>query len=113
MKFRIEEALDRPVAVFDDEQPPRSSLLSTFLEEARTSMKELLDKLENVRSGQASQHGYTGDGVSVEYYVDRAVIEELWPADEDVEPARIELPLDQARQLLLDWQTALNHWRRD
>lgn len=59
------------------------------------------------------QSGFTGDAVDVEFYSDRAVIKELWPAnEEDGEPERVEPPLDQARQLLLDWQAALEQWCR-
>ena len=101
-----------PVAVFEDEQSPRNWLLSSFLEEARTGMRDLLDEMERVQSGNSDRAGYTGDGIDVEFYTDRAVIEELWPAaGENAEPERIEISLDQARQLLLDWQIALERWR--
>jgi hypothetical protein len=101
------------MAVFDDEPPPRSWLLSAFLEEARTDVRRYLDELERAQKGESECTGYTGDDVDVEFYADRAVIEELWPtAGEDAEPERIEIPLDQAQQLLLDWQIALEQWRR-
>jgi hypothetical protein len=112
MKFRVEEANERPIAVFEDEPPPGSWLLATFLEEARTGVQDFLDDLERVRNGKTTHAGYTGNGVDVEFYSDRAVIEELWPAEgEDAEPERIEITLDQAQQLLLDWQIALEQWR--
>jgi hypothetical protein len=112
MKFRVEEANERPIAVFEDEPPPGSWLLASFLEEARTGVQDFLGDLERVRSGKTTHTGYTGNGVDVEFYSDRAVIEELWPAaGEDAEPERIEITLDQAQQLLLDWQIALEQWR--
>jgi hypothetical protein len=113
MKFRVEEANERPIAVFEDEPPPGSWLLAFFLEEARTGVQDFLDDLERVRSGKTTHAGYRGNGVDVEFYSDRAVIEELWPAEgEDAKPERIEIPLDQARQLLLDWRIVLEQWRQ-
>lgn len=111
MKFRVEQVDGRLIAVFDDEPPPRSWLLSSFLEEARPDVRRYLDELERAQSGESEPTGYTGDDVDVEFYADRAVIEELWPADEAAEPERIEITLDQARQLLLDWKVALERWR--
>jgi hypothetical protein len=112
MKFRVEEVNGRPLAVFEDEKPPRSWLLTSFLEEARVAVEDFLSKIESVQSGKLDSAGCTGDGVEVEFYSDRAVIEELYPAaGEDAEPERIEIPLEQARQILLDWQVALEQWR--
>jgi len=111
MKFRVEQVNGRPVAVFDDEQTPKSWLLSSFLEEARPGVQRFLDEIERALRGESEPTGFTGDAIDVEFYSDRAVIEELWPAGEDAEPQRIEIPLDQARQLLLDWQLAIEQWR--
>lgn len=111
MKFHIETINERPVAVFDDETSPVNWLLSTFLEEARTAIQDFLDEIERGREGDGKPTGYTGNGIDVEFYPDRAVIEELWPAaGDDDEPAKVEISLDQARQLLLDWRLALKHW---
>lgn len=111
MKFHIEMIDEHPVAVFDDEPPPGNWLLSTFLEEARTAIQDFLDEIERGRQGDGTPTGYTGNGIDVEFYPDRAVIEELWSAGGDeAESAKIEISLDQARQLLLDWRQALNHW---
>jgi len=112
MKFHVEEANERPIAVFDDEQPPRNWLLSSFLEEARTGVQDFLEEIERAQSGESERTGYTCDSVDVEFYSDRAVIKELWlTTGEDAEPERIEITLDQARQLLLDWQVALEQWQ--
>jgi len=112
MKFRVEESNERPIAFFDDEKPPRNWLLSFFLEEARTDVQDYLDEIESARTGELEHTGYGGNSVDVRFYADRAVIEELWPAGgEDAEPERIEIPLEQAQQLLLDWQVALEQWR--
>lgn len=111
MKFRVEETNGRPFAVFDDEPPPRNWLLTSFLEEARVAAVDFLDEIERVRSGAAAQAGCTGDGVDVAFHADRAVIEELWPSGgDDATPEMIEIPLEQARQLLLDWRAALEQW---
>jgi hypothetical protein len=113
MKFRIEEVNQRPMAVFDDELPPKSWLLTSFLEEARTGVQDFLDEIEFAKSGTVEHAGLTGDGVDVEFFSDRAVIKELWPANgKDSTVARIEIPLEQARQLLLEWQIALESWRK-
>lgn len=112
MKFRVEEVNERPMAFFDDEPPPRSGLLSAFLEEARTGVEDFLVEIERVQSGEADRGGYTCNGVDVEFYPDRAVIEELYPAaGEEAGPERTEIPLEQARQLLLEWKAALEQWR--
>lgn len=112
MKFHVEEINERPMAVFDDEPPPRNWLLTFFLEEARTGVQDFLREIERVQSGESERGGYTCNTVDVEFYPDRAVIEELYPAGgEDAEPERVEIPLRRARQLLLDWQAALEQWR--
>ena len=112
MKFRVEEDDGTPVAVFEDEQPPRSWLLASLLEEARPDVQMFIDELERARSGEAEPTGYSCNSVAVDFYRDRAVIEELYPAaGEDAEPERVELTLDEARQLLRDWQVALERWR--
>jgi hypothetical protein len=65
-----------------------------------------------VQSGESERGGYPCNTVNVEFYSDRAVIEGLYPAaGEDAEPERMEIPLHQARQLLLDWQAALEQGR--
>jgi hypothetical protein len=75
-------------------------------------VQDFLDEIERARSGEAESAGFTCNGVVVEFYRDRAVIEELYPAaGEDAEPERIEISLNQARQLLLDWQAALERWQ--
>lgn len=108
----MEEANGRPIAVFDDEPAPRNWLLASLLEEARTILPEFLAEIESAQSGKSGRFGITGDAVDVEFYPDRAVIKELWPdEEEDDEPERVELPLDQVRQLLIDWQAALDQWR--
>jgi hypothetical protein len=112
LKFHVEQVDKRLIAVFDDEPPPRKWLLASFLEQARPHVQRYLDEIERARSGSSEPTGYTGDEVDVEFYADRAVIEELWPsAGDDAEPERLELTLDEARQLLLDWQIALEQWR--
>ncbi len=110
MKFRTEIVNDRPMAAFDDEPSPRNWLLRFFLEDARTFevdayLEELDAAVENAAIDEPT--GVMGNHVDVMFYPDRAVIEELYPADDAPEPAVTVLSVELARQLLLDWKKAL------
>lgn len=107
MKFQVTEIHGRPFAKFEP-----NSLLSFFLEDARGSIEDLLDEIEKAKLNEKAPTGFTGDHVDISFYPDRAVIEDLWPEDED-NPSQVILSLDEAKQLLLDWQIALANWRKD
>lgn len=110
MKFRTEIVNDRPMAAFDDEPSPRNWLLRFFLEDARTfEVDAYLEELDAALESDNIEEptGVMGNHVDVMFYPDRAVIEELYPADDAPESAVTVLPIELARQLLLDWKKAL------
>lgn len=113
MKFIVEQPNEFPNPIFTDEPSPRNWLLSTMLYEIRTSaeVQDFLDEIRKARSGEKLPSGYTCDGVDVEFYQDRAVIEELYPAaGEDAEPEKAEITLDEAERVLLEWRSVLERW---
>lgn len=108
MKYRIEWNENIPNVIFEDEPQPRSWLLAFFLEEARLDIQGFLDEIEKARRGVQVPAGFTTNSVDVEFFRDKAVIEELYPEDgEDAEPKNTELSLDEAERLLLDWKSML------
>lgn len=110
MKFVVKEVNERPMAYFQDEPSPRDWLLSFFLEDTRHDVQMYLNEISKAETGKTVPSGFTGNHVDIEFYPDRAVIEELYPADEE-NFQKMEIPLQKAKQLLLDWENSLNKWR--
>jgi hypothetical protein len=113
MRFTVREVNDRPLADFPDEKPPREWLLSLFLEEARLpdNIEFFGESLAKAQAGIETL-GISGNGVGVDIYTDRMVIEELFPSGgDDAEPESTEITLADAEKLLRDWQVALAEWR--
>ena len=112
MKFHVKEVNNRPIAIFDNAPLPHSHLLSDFLEEARIgNVEDYLAEIEKAKNGHSLPTGFTGNSVDISFYSDHATIEELWPQNED-NPASIEISLEEAKQLLLDWQVVLENWKK-
>ncbi len=110
MKFRVEIINDRPMAVFDDQPPPRNWLLQFFLEDARTfGVETYLAELDAAVESEDDEvpTGMTGNHVDVSFYADRVVIEDLYPAEETTQPVTTVLAIELARQLLIDWGKSL------
>jgi hypothetical protein len=117
MKFRVEETCGVPDAIFEDEIPPKSYILSSFLGDASWSEQMFIDMIDLGLSSKNEKDikvtGLTCDSIDIDIYSDRAVIEHLWLEAEDAKPSSIEMPLEELRQLLLDWQIALKKWKSE
>lgn len=114
MRFHLEAVYNTPDAIFDDEVPPRSWLLSSFLSDMRGQEDYYLGELAKAEAGQTVLDCYN-NLVDAQMYPDgRVVLEELRYSDEDEAergpPARTELTLQEARQLILDWLAAKKQW---
>lgn len=113
MNFAIVEINERPCADFSDEPPPRSWLLSSFLEEARVfTTAEYLREIDKAERNEYPA-GITGNELDVSFLQNEATLESLWVEDDNGEFATTTLPLAEAKQLLLDWQAALEKWRSE
>jgi hypothetical protein len=111
MKFTVEEIGGRAMAYFPDESSPKDWLLSFFLEDSRTDIQMCLEEIRKAEKREVVPSGFTGNHVDIEFYPDRAIIEELYPEDED-NFRSIEISLTDVKQLLLDWKKTLNEWEK-
>src|SRR5262249_49801373 len=108
-------ACEIPDAVFDDEVPPRSWLLSMFLSDMRGQEELYLTEIAKAEAGETITDLYN-NMVDVQLHPDgRVILEELRYTPEDEAalgpPARTELTLAEARQLILDWLAARKRWQ--
>src|SRR5262249_32956086 len=98
------------VAVFDNEPEPRKWLLSDFLDDMDGQADDCLGEIAKAESGQTILNCYNNH-VDAQMYPDGyVIIEELRYTPEDEAkrgpPARTEITLAEARQLVLDWLEA-------
>ena len=115
MKFHIEAVCGIPDAVFDDEVPPRSWLLSMFLADMRGQEDLYLAEIGKAEAGKTITNLYN-NMIDVQLHPEgRAILEELrWRDDDEAEqgpPMRTEITLAQAKQLILDWLAAKKEWQ--
>lgn len=112
MSFRLEEVDGIPKAVFEDEDPLRRELLPHFLLTAPYFVQDMLYELAVVERGSVGSSGFESEYVCVEFFRDRVVIEKYLPEDagDDEEPPRLEVSVDEAKLLLLEWGAALQRW---
>lgn len=94
---------------FPDETGFRKQLLNCFLEDARNYTEGYLEGIEEAEKSGKEVTGFTGNRVDVEFYPDRTVIEELYPENED-DFQKIEIPLQEAKNLLIDWKQVIEKW---
>ena len=108
MDFRIEEVDGTPRAVFEDEDPLRRELLPLLLLPDSYFVPDMLHELTLVERGVSESSGFDTPRAEVEFFRDRVVIESLPPdGDEEGDPPRLELSVDEAKLLLLEWGAAL------
>jgi hypothetical protein len=108
MGFRVEEVDGTPRAVFEDEDPLRRELLPLLLLPAPYFVEDMLHELSLVERGVTESSGFDTPRAVVEFFSDRVVIETYLPEDsDDEEPPRLELSVEEARLLLLEWGAAL------
>lgn len=114
MKFHREAVCHSPDAVFDDETPPRSWLLSMFLADMRGQEDYYLGEIAKAEAGATILNCYN-NLVDAQMYPDgRVIIEELrYSPEDEIErgpPARTEITLAETKQLILDWLEAKKRW---
>ena len=114
MKFETFEKEGYLEVAFPQEVIPHKWLLSCFLADARNDIESRLEEIEKAEKGQDVPTGIVSNSVDTNFYPNKAVITALWFNDEGVHDennyASMEIPLSEAKQLLLDWQKALNEW---
>ena len=114
LKFRLTQTLSRVDAHFDDEPPARARLLSRFLNDIYGQEDLYLGEIAKAQAGETILDLYN-NLVDVQLYPDgRVIIEDLRYTPEDEAergpPARTELTLQDAKQLILDWVEAKRRW---
>lgn len=112
MSFRVEEVDGTPQAVFEDEDPLRRTLLPLLLHPATHFVSDMLLELALVEQGVMESSGFDTPHAEVEFFRDRVVIESVPTLDsDDGDPPRVELSVDEAKFLLLEWEEALQRCR--
>lgn len=114
MKIGIQEIHNRPWPLVEDEPPNRVKLLMGFLLDLYGQEDLYLEYINKAESGEAVVDLYN-DSVDAQLYPDgRVILEELrYNAQDELDrgpPARIEITLAQAKQLILDWLAAKQRW---
>lgn len=108
MGFRLEEIDGIPRAVFDDEDPPRREFLPLLLHPAPNFVPDMLHELSLVELGVAEYSGFDTPHAEVLFFRDHVVIEKYLPEDsDDEEPPRLEISVEEAKLLLVEWGAAL------
>ena len=112
LNFHLTQTGSRVDAHFDDEPERRNWLLSAFLNDMYDQEELYLGELARAEKGEPDV--IVGNhGVWALMYPDRVILEEIfYGADrtDGKEPARTELTIAEARQLILDWLAAKKRW---
>ena len=112
MGIRVEVVDGTPKAVFEDEDPLRRALLPHFLLTAPYFVQDMLYELAVVERGSVESSGFESEHVCVQFFRDRVVIEAWLPEERDgEEPDRLEISVQEAKLLLLEWGAALERRR--
>jgi hypothetical protein len=114
LKFRLYQFGSGPSACFDEEPEPRNWLLSGLLSDQ--SYEEDIEMfLGEIAKAEEGQPGIVVGNHAVWALMsrDKMVLEEMLYGDDKTngtEPARTEITLAEARQLILDWREAERRW---
>ena len=116
-KFRRWVAASTSYAEFPDEPIPRRWLLSSYLADLDGQEDLYLSYIAKAESGETTLDLYN-NLVNIELHADgRVVIEELRYNDDEPtekqEPAKTEITLAEAKQLILDWLDAKAKWQAE
>ncbi len=115
LRFHIEPTLDRPYAAFNDEPMPRRDLLAGLIIDQGSIDEDSQMFLGELAKAEAGEPGIIVGNHGVWAIMDRekVVLEEMLYGEEQedgTEPARTEITLQEARQLILDWLEAKKKW---
>ena len=101
-------------ACFDDEPEPRKWLLYDFIDDMYGQEDLYLAEIAKAEAGETILDLYNQHVHAYLYPDGRVVLEEMrWSDDDEAElgpPARTELTLAEAKQLILDWLAAKKDW---
>lgn len=109
MKIITKEINGRPMAFVDSDSNLVDGLVASYLQDTELGFEDYLKEIEKAEQNIDIPTGFTGNNVDVEFYPDKAVIEELYPADENNFQS-IEIPLSEAKRLLLEWKNIVEEW---
>lgn len=110
MNIEITEINEIPRPVLPYEKGSRKVVLEDFLFDARTGIDDYLNEISKAEKNDGVPTGFTSNQVDVGFFPNKAEIEHLWCEDENGELIFVEIPLTEAKQLLLEWKSALNNW---
>ena len=112
LHFHLTQTGSRVDAYFDSEPERRNRLLSAFLNDMYDQEELYLGEL--VRAEKGEPDVIVGNhGVWALMFSDKVILEEmLYGAEREngTDPARTEITLGEARQLILDWLAAKKRW---
>jgi hypothetical protein len=114
MNFQVVDWVGRPHPVFYEEPEERRGLLSGLILDMAGQEDYYLGEIAKAEAGETILNCYN-HYVDAQMYPDgRVILEELRYSPEDEAergpPARTELTLQEARQLILDWLAAKKKW---
>ncbi len=110
MNIEITEINEIPRPVLAYEEGSRKVVLEDFLFDARTDIDGYLNEISKAEENDDVPTGFTSNQVDASFFPNKAEIEHLWTEDENGELIFVEIPLTEARQLLLEWKRVLNNW---
>ncbi|HRI51674.1 MAG TPA: hypothetical protein PLW65_15950 [Pseudomonadota bacterium] len=99
----------------EDEQPPRSVLLSLFLSDADHNEDFYLAEIAKAAAGEPNVV-IGNHAVWALMSTDKVTLEQMLPGEQQVDgtqPLRTEISLGEAKQLILDWLEAKRQWHAE
>ena len=109
MDFKIENLDGRPVAVLADQGKVRNWFLSQLLTPSKYFIIELLHEITQIEKRLCGDRECQDLYVYIAPFLERITIEFSLPEDA-VEVQQIEIRLEVAKLLLLEWGTMLHRW---
>jgi hypothetical protein len=110
MRFRVAETDDRPTAIFTSKDQRRNALLSQLLLPSIEYVVNLLYDIKRVERGLDSTHSYSRHHVVyIRLFKDQITLK-LYDKGDGTDVTQIEIPLDSAKLLLLQWGLTLQRW---
>lgn len=108
MDFKLVELNGVLHPVFEAENRERW-VRSAFLRDAESRLSELIGLVRQARDS-SQPFEWSGNEVWVDFFPGGAVITAQWMRDDKGAELEIEISLDEAEQLLSDWQKALREY---
>ena len=111
-RFKVESVSGVPSASFEGNNE-EAWVLESFLSEATSFYSYMIDTLNSVTTVDSHPVQFSGNEIFFDVYPDRVVITAEWIKDKSGNECKVTLPLEEAKQLLLEWGKVLEkHLRR-